>query len=96
MKSDVAELRDVRDSLNGIRMRLDKTAFELNKRSFELLSIKELMEIAKRSLDIRSLQELVLDRIMMVTGAQIGSFLEYNPSSREFLVCAVWGPMRQR
>ncbi|MDQ5984495.1 MAG: Sensor histidine kinase RcsC [Syntrophus sp. SKADARSKE-3] len=92
IKSDVAELRNVRDSLNSIMVRLDKTASELNKRSFELLSLKELMEIAKRSLDIKELQALVLDRIMMVTGAQIGSFLEYNPLSHEFLVCAVRGP----
>jgi hypothetical protein len=91
LKQDVTELREVRDALTNIMAKLDKTASELNRRSFELLALRELIDVAKKSLDIRSLQQLVLDKIMMVTGARIGSFLEYEAPGRQFRIVAVRG-----
>lgn len=91
IKQDIAELRDVRNSLGNIMTRLDDTAAELSRRSYELLALKELIEVAKKSLDIQSLQELVLDKIMAVTGARIGSFLEYEATAHQFRIAAVRG-----
>jgi PAS domain S-box-containing protein len=91
IKQDVVELKEVRDSLSSIMDKLDHTAAELNRRSFELLALKELIEVARKSIDIRSLQELVLDKIMTITGARIGSFLEYETSARRFRIAAARG-----
>ncbi|OPY87298.1 MAG: Blue-light-activated protein [Smithella sp. PtaU1.Bin162] len=91
IKQDVVELREVSNSLSNIMIKFNKTAADLNKCTYELLALKELIEIAKKSLDIRRLQELVLDKIMTVTGARIGSFLEYEAPFHQFRIAAIRG-----
>jgi signal transduction histidine kinase len=92
IQQDIRELREVRDSLTNIMSKLEKTASELNQRSFELLALKELMDVAKQCLDIERLQELVLDKIMTVTGARMASYLEYQNPQRQFRIAAIRGP----
>lgn len=91
IKQDVIELHEVSNSLNNIIDKLNKNTSDLNKCTSGLLALKELIEIARKSLDIRGLQELVLDKIMTVTGARIGSFLEYEAPAHQFRVAAVRG-----
>ncbi len=88
---DIAELRDISVSFNNLYQKLEQATGELSKKAFELLTIKELTEIAQKSVNIDDLMSIILEKSMAVTGAQIGSVFINEPLSRSFRIVAAKG-----
>jgi two-component system, cell cycle sensor histidine kinase and response regulator CckA len=88
IKKDIAELHDISISFNQLVLKLEQTTAELNCRSLELLTIKELSEMAKKSLKIEDLMELLLNQAMTLTGAKVGSVFVIDEESRRFQIIA--------
>jgi len=88
IKKDIAELHDITISFNQLARRLEQTTEELNSKSLELLTIKELSEMAQKSLHMNDLMELLLDKSMMLTGADIGSIFMVDETSNRFQIIA--------
>jgi len=91
IKKDIAELHDISISFNQLVLRLEQTTEELNSRSLELLTIKELSELSKKSLNIEDLMELLLDKAMKLTGASRGSIFMVDEASNRFHIIASKG-----
>ena len=91
IKKDVAELHDISSSFNQLIYKLEQTTGKLSKRALELLTIKELSEIARKSLHMEELLELVLDKAMTVTGAHIGSVFMVDGETQRFRIIASKG-----
>lgn len=91
IKKDIAELHDISVSFNQLVQKLEKTTGELSKRALELLTIKEISEIARKSLHMDDLLELLLDKAMTVTGTRIGSIFMVDETSNRFRVIASRG-----
>jgi len=73
IKRDTFELHEITVSFNNLMTKFEKTTDNLRLRVSELFAIKELTEIASKSLDIDYLLNVILDKAMVVTMAQIGS-----------------------
>ncbi|MFH0960230.1 MAG: GAF domain-containing protein, partial [Pseudomonadota bacterium] len=83
LKKDVVELHEISVSFNNIIQKLGKTSEELAHKSFQLSIIKDLTEIAKDNLSIDDQMNLLLEKSMAVTGAQIGSVLMVEQETRQ-------------
>jgi PAS domain S-box-containing protein len=86
IKADVKELHDISVLFNALVQRLEQTKEEMGRRAFELLTIKELAEVAKTELSLDDLMNIVLERSMAVVGAQIGSVLVVEHETRQTLL----------
>ena len=73
IQKDTAELDDIMVSFNNLMKEFEETTEELRNRVFELFAIKELTEIASKSLDINYLLNVLLEKAMAISKAQIGS-----------------------
>jgi signal transduction histidine kinase len=73
IKRDTSELHEISVSFNNLMKKFEETTDNLRLRVSELFAIKELTEIASKSLDIDYLLNLILEKAMAVTRAQIGS-----------------------
>ena len=91
VKKDVEELHDISISFNHLIQKLGETSEELSQRAFELLTIRKLMDMAGKSLKMDELLDLLMEKSMAVTGAQIGSVLIPEPEFSRFRVAAVRG-----
>jgi PAS domain-containing protein len=91
IKKDVAELHDISASFNQLIQKLETTTGKLSKRALELLTIKELSEIARKSLHMEELLELLLEKAMIVTGAHIGSVFMVDETAKRFRIIALKG-----
>lgn len=91
IKKDVAELHDISASFNQLIQKLEQTTGKLSKRALELLTIKELSEIARKSLHMEDLLELLLEKAMIVTGANIGSVFMVDEAAQRFRIIAAKG-----
>ncbi len=91
IKKDVAELHDISASFNQLIHKLEQTTGKLSKRAFELLTIKELSEIARKSLHMEELLGLLLEKAMIVTGANIGSVFMVDEAAQRFRIIAAKG-----
>ena len=91
IKKDVAELHDISASFNQLIHKLEQTTGKLSKRALELMTIKELSEIARKSLHMEELLELLLDKAMTVTGAHIGSVFMVDGETQRFRIIAAKG-----
>ncbi|MBW2003886.1 MAG: PAS domain S-box protein [Deltaproteobacteria bacterium] len=91
MQQDTAELQEIAGSFNNLMNRLEETTSELQHRVFELFTIKELTEVAGRSLDIEELLNMLLEKAMAVSKAQIGSVLMVEFDKNRFRVVTTRG-----
>jgi len=81
-----AELNEIMNSFNHPMNRVDKTTGDLQYRLFELLVLKQLIEVASRSLDVESLLRLLLEKTMAVSQAQICSVFVVEFDANRFRV----------
>jgi two-component system cell cycle sensor histidine kinase/response regulator CckA len=88
---DVLELHDISISFNHLIRKIEETSEELSQRAFELLTIRKLTDMAGKSLNTDELLDLLMEKSLAVTGAQIGSVLKSEPESNRFRVAAVRG-----
>jgi two-component system cell cycle sensor histidine kinase/response regulator CckA len=91
VQQDTAELQEITGSFNNLMNRLEKTTSELQNRVLELITIKELTEVAGRSLDIEELLNMLLEKTMAVSMAQIASVLIVESDTNRFRVVATRG-----
>ena len=87
-KKDIDELNQISLSFHRLMDRLQATNKELKQRVFELLSIRELNEVARKSLDVEALMELLLQKALGVSGARTASVLMVEHDKQRFRVAA--------
>jgi PAS domain S-box-containing protein len=75
IRHDIAEFHDISNTFNNLVKKLEETTEGLRQSHFELLTIKDITEIAKEVRDIDNLFEILLEKSMSVTGAHTGSVL---------------------
>ena len=78
-------------SFNHLMKRFDKTTTELQRRVFELLTIKAMTEEAFLKLDTDGLLNLLLEKSMAVAQARIGSVFLVDATQQRFHVIASRG-----
>lgn len=76
------ELERVSCSFNNLLKRFEDKTNELQKRIFELLTIKELIEISVNIFDGDELLKVLLDKAVTVTGAEVGSVYMVEPEKQ--------------
>ena len=91
IQKDTAEFRDITVFFNNLIEKFDRTSEELQQRVFELFAIKELIEIAGKSLDINEILNILLEKSMFATKAQIGSVYMVESKKKRFRVIASKG-----
>ena len=91
MQQDTAELHEITVSFNNLMKKFEETTGELQRRVFELFSIKELTEVARKILDVDDLLNVLLAKAMAVSKAQIGSVFVVEPEKERFRVAASMG-----
>ena len=91
MKKDTSELHEISVSFNNLIKKFEDTANDLKLRVFELFTIKELTEIASKSLDIEYLLNVIMEKAMIVTTAEIGSVYIVESEKDRFSIVASRG-----
>ena len=91
MKKDTSELHEISVSFNSLMKKFEDTTDNLKLRVSELFTIKELIEIASKSLDIDFLLNLIMEKSMLVTRAQIGSVYIVESEKDRFRIVALSG-----
>ncbi len=91
IKRDTSELHEISVSFNNLMKKFEETTDNLRLRVSELFAIKELIEIASRSLDIDYLLNVILEKAMVVTRAQIGSVFIVESEKEPFRIVASRG-----
>jgi len=91
IKRDTYELHEITVSFNNLMKKFEKTTDNLRFRVSELFAIKELTEIASKSLDIDYLLNVILEKAMVVTRAQIGSVYIVESEKDPFRIVASRG-----
>ncbi|RMH61391.1 MAG: EAL domain-containing protein [Zetaproteobacteria bacterium] len=83
------ELKEIASSFEQLLSSYQKTQEQLEHQTFELLLIRELSEEAGKSLDLRNLLSILLEKLMRLTHASIGSvFLVEDDGTRFHVVDA--------
>jgi two-component system, cell cycle sensor histidine kinase and response regulator CckA len=80
---DVVELHEISVSLNNLLQKLGKTSEELGQRTFELSIIRDVSQIIKTDLSFDDQLNLLLEKCLAVTDAQIGSVFIVEPETRQ-------------
>ncbi len=89
IRKDTSELHEITISFNNLMKKFEETTESLRLRVSELFTIKELIEIASKSLDIDYLLNVILEKAMIVTGADIGSvYMVESEFDRNHLVAS--------
>jgi|GEM_PF-2613663 PAS domain S-box-containing protein len=88
---NIDELNQISLSFRRLMDQLQTTSHELKQRVFELLSIRELNEVARKSLDVEALMDLLLQKAVGVSGAQTASILMVEHEKQQFRVAAARG-----
>jgi diguanylate cyclase (GGDEF)-like protein len=78
------ELRGIADSFGTLLEKYQKTSGDLQRRALELLLIKELAEDASSNLDMNMLLNVLLDKVMEVNRAKIGSIFLIDEDGENF------------
>ncbi|HUH66427.1 MAG TPA: hypothetical protein VLZ07_08340, partial [Syntrophales bacterium] len=91
IKNDVAELRDISVAFNRLMEKFEHTTEALSQKTFELVSIKELTEVASKILDMDEMLNLLLEKSMTLTGARIGSVFTVDATSQQFRIVGMKG-----
>ncbi len=84
IRGGAAELENLSVSLNRVMDRMEKTTEKLDQKILELTTIRELYEVARKSIDIETLLNVVLEKAMTVTGAQIGSIVVLDEGANRY------------
>ena len=90
-KKEIDELNQISLSFRRLMDQLQVTNQQLKQRVFELLSIRELNEVARKSLDVEALMELLLQKAVGVSGARSASVLMVEHDKQRFRVVAAKG-----
>ena len=91
VEETTAELKQISLSFNTVLEKLEKTTAELKLRMTEIAALKELVEAASKIIDIDILLELLLEKAMTVTGAQIGSVFRVDSQAQNLRVVTARG-----
>ncbi|MGA1824048.1 MAG: response regulator [bacterium] len=91
ISKDTTELHEISVTFNTLMDRLKQTTDELESRAFELLTIKELTEVSSKCLSMHDLLNLLLEKAMKVTKAQIGTVFIIDSDKERFHIIASKG-----
>jgi methyl-accepting chemotaxis protein len=86
LQSEADELKEITASFDKLMKKLDETTGDLKSRVFELFAIKELTEVASKSLDIDKLLDILLEKSLAVSKAQVGSVLMLESEKNVFVL----------
>ena len=90
-QQDTTELHEIAVSFNNLMKKFEQTTSELQHRVFELLAIKELIEVASKNIHIDGLLNALLEKAMAVCKAEIGSVFMVESREQAFRVVATRG-----
>lgn len=85
------ELRGIADSFGKLLEKYQQTSNDLQRRALELLLIKELAEQTSANLDITKLLQILLDKVMQVNRARIGSVFLVDEEGKNFRIIGTRG-----
>ena len=85
------ELRGIADGFGQLLEKYQQTSSDLQRRALELLLIKELAEEASSNLDITKLLQVLLDKVMQVNRARIGSVFLVDEDGKNFRIIGTRG-----
>ncbi len=85
------ELTEMVLTVNRVAERLKKLTSELDRRTFEMNEIKAFAEAMKKNLTLQELIDLVMEKALKLTGAQIGSLCLVEKENNRLLVVASQG-----
>ncbi|HXH71901.1 MAG TPA: GGDEF domain-containing protein [Mariprofundaceae bacterium] len=88
---ETQELHEISRAFRKLLGRYDDTSKELAQLTQLFMAMKELGEAASRKLDVASLFNMLLDRAMQVTRAQIGSIFLIDPDRKTFRILGARG-----
>lgn len=90
------ELRGIADSFGKLLEKYQQTSNDLQRRALELLLIKELAEQTSANLDITKLLQILLDKVMQVNRARIGSVFLVDEEGKNFRIIGTRGRENDR
>jgi diguanylate cyclase (GGDEF)-like protein len=91
VSNETRELQEISRSFRKLLERYDETNHELTRLSQLFLAMKELGEAATRKLEMPALLNLLLERAMRATRAQIGSVFLIDPAKYSFRILGARG-----
>jgi diguanylate cyclase (GGDEF)-like protein len=91
LSNETRELQEISRAFRKLLERYDETSHELARLSQLFLAMKELGEAATRKLEMPALLNLLLERAMQATRAQIGSVFLIDPAKYSFRILGARG-----
>jgi len=91
LQKDTDELHEITVSFEGLMNKFENTTDQLGHRVYELLVMKELIEVAAKSPDIDELLGVLLEKVMAATRAQTGSVMRIEHEQDKFRLVASRG-----
>ena len=91
LQKDTDELHEITVSFEGLMNKFENTTDQLGHRVYELLVMKELIEVAAKSFDIDELLGVLLEKVMAVTRSQTGSVMRIEHEQDKFRLVASRG-----
>lgn len=88
---DATELHEITLSFNNLMKNFQEANRELQRRVFELFSIRELTEVASESLDLDKLFSVLLEKAIAVSRAQVGAVYIVDKQNKSFVLAASKG-----
>jgi len=88
---ETRELQEISRAFRKLLGRYDETSKELTRLTQLFIAMKDLSEAAARKLEMPALLDMLLDRAMQATRAQIGSVFLIDPSKGTFRVLGMRG-----
>ena len=89
--NETRELQEISRAFRRLLERYDETSQELTRLTQLFLAMKELGDAATRKLDLPALLNLLLERAMQATRAQIGSVFLIDPAKYSFRILGTRG-----
>ncbi|HXH64829.1 MAG TPA: EAL domain-containing protein [Mariprofundaceae bacterium] len=89
--NETRELQEISRAFRKLLERYDETSQELSRLTQLFLAMKELGDAATRKLELPALLNLLLDRAMQATRAQIGSVFLIDPAKYSFRIMGARG-----
>jgi len=91
LQKDTDDLHAITASFETLMNKFENTTDQLGHRVYELLVMKELIEVAAKSSDIDELLSVLLEKVMAVTRAQTGSVMRIDHEKDKFRLVASRG-----
>lgn len=85
---DATELHEITVAFNGLMQNFQEANTELQRRVFELFSIRELTEVASKSLNLDELFSVLLEKAIAVSRAQVGAVYMVDKQNNCFVMAA--------